>query len=102
MRLIDADALEKSLENSCATDFEAHCFVSFLSYVDEQPTVSENELRKEIARKVEEKMCYLNTCLNERDMILKIILDDDKIDKSPHCNTDCLNTKCKSYHFGKK
>lgn len=40
MRIIDADALEKSLENSCKTAFEGHCFVNFMCYVDEQPTLN--------------------------------------------------------------
>lgn len=39
MRVIDADALEKSLENSCETEFEAMCFLNFMCYMDEQPTL---------------------------------------------------------------
>ena len=39
MRTIDADALEKSLENSCDTETAAYYFTEFLNYVDEQPTL---------------------------------------------------------------
>ena len=39
MRLIDADALEESLENSCKDTYETKMFVDFMSYVDEAPTV---------------------------------------------------------------
>ena len=39
MRTIDADALEKSLENSCDSEVAAYYFVEFLNYVDEQHTL---------------------------------------------------------------
>ena len=39
MRLIDADALEESLENSCKDTYETKMFVDFMSYVDEASTV---------------------------------------------------------------
>lgn len=39
MRAIDADALEKSLENSCDTDSMTCAFVEFLAYVDDTPTL---------------------------------------------------------------
>ena len=40
-RLIDADALEKSLENSCKDTYETKMFVDFMSYVDDAPTIIE-------------------------------------------------------------
>ena len=63
----------------------------------------EAKLRKEIAEEVSVKMCYFNTCLNERDSILSIILDEsicinDRID---HCNTDCVETECKCHRLFK-
>lgn len=42
-RLIDADALEESLENSCKDTYETKMFVDFMSYVDEAPTVETAE-----------------------------------------------------------
>lgn len=39
MRAIDADNLEKSLENSCDSEVAAYYFTEFLNYVDEQPTL---------------------------------------------------------------
>ena len=57
--------------------------------------VFERELRKQIAEKVSEKMNYLHTCLNERDMILSIISPQDyPYVKENHCNTDCRNESC--------
>lgn len=54
--------------------------------------------RKRIAKNVEDKMYYLQTCLNTRDMLLHIIAPKDYKDlKKIHCNTDCKNTECKCY-----
>ena len=39
MRIIDADELEKSLENSCDSEVMAYYFVQFLNYMNEQPTL---------------------------------------------------------------
>ena len=39
MRVIDADNLEKSLENSCDSETAAYYFTEFLNYVDEQKTI---------------------------------------------------------------
>lgn len=54
--------------------------------------------RRKIAKDVEDKMCYLSTCPNEKDMILHIIAPKDykRLDKL-HCNTDCYNTECELY-----
>ena len=39
MRLIDADKLEKALEDSCDSYSKTMHFMEFMEYVDEQPTV---------------------------------------------------------------
>lgn len=39
MRLIDADELEKALEDSCDSYTKTMHFMEFMEYVDEQPTV---------------------------------------------------------------
>ena len=52
----------------------------------------EKSLRESIAKQVSEKMDYLGTCLNERDAIISIILNDPK-PFSSHCFTDCKQ-KC--------
>lgn len=54
---------------------------------------------KEIADALSEKFCYMNTCLNERDIILGYL--GVKRPNETHCNTDCVNTKCESYHYNK-
>lgn len=67
---------------------DSMCFKMFLRWY-----------RKKIAKAVEDKMYYLRTCLNEKDIILSIISPKDyKRDGVPHCNTDCLNTICISNH----
>lgn len=58
--------------------------------------------RKKIANSVADKMAYMGTCPNERDIILAIIAPKDYRRKGIHCNTDCWITGCKSYNFSKK
>ena len=54
--------------------------------------------RKKIAKAVEEKMGYLGTCPNEKEIILSIIAPNDyKRGSAPHCSTDCWNKSCDSY-----
>lgn len=55
---------------------------------------------KEIADELSEKFAYMNTCLNERDIILGYL--GVKRPSKIHCNTDCTNTKCESNHCYKK
>ena len=50
---------------------------------------------KEIADALSEKFAYMNTCLNERDIILGYL--GVKRRCKTHCNTDCTNTKCESH-----
>lgn len=55
--------------------------------------------RRKIAEAVEEKMCYLGTCPNEKGIILNIIAPKDyKREGVPHCGTDCWNTECECYY----
>lgn len=59
--------------------------------------------RKKIAESVEDKMVYMGTCPNERDIILSIIAPKDyKRSKDNHCHTDCWNTECQCYHRDNK
>lgn len=58
--------------------------------------------RKKIAKSVENKMAYIGTCPNERDIILSIIAPKDyKRGKDIHCNTDCWVTGCQLYSVNK-
>ena len=50
---------------------------------------------KAIADELSEKFAYMNTCLNERDVILGYL--GVKRCCEIHCNTDCTNTKCESH-----
>lgn len=53
--------------------------------------------RKKIAVEVEDKMCDLGTCPNERDIILNIIAPKDH-KRERHCGTDCWNADCAWYY----
>lgn len=57
--------------------------------------MGKKKLRRKIAQEVQEKMYYLNTCPNERDLILNIILPKkDRISSYRHCKRDCTSTTC--------
>lgn len=58
--------------------------------------MGKKKLRRKIAQEVQEKMYYLNTCPNKRDLILNIILPkEDRITPSyRHCRKDCTSTTC--------
>ena len=59
--------------------------------------MGKKKLRRKIAQQVENKMYYLNTCPNERDIILNIILPkEDRLPFYSHCRKDCLNTTCEA------
>ena len=64
-----------------------------------EPESFEDE-RKKIADALSEKMAYMNTCLNERDIILSYLGVKRPI--GTHCNSDCRNEKCESYHYATK
>lgn len=53
------------------------------------------EKLNEIASALSEKFAYMNTCLNERDIILGYL--GVKRSCETHCNTNCTNTKCESH-----
>lgn len=54
--------------------------------------------RKKIAEAVEDKMVYLGTCPNEKEIILSIIAPNYyKRESIPRCSTDCWNKSCDSY-----
>lgn len=57
--------------------------------------MKKRKLRKKIARRVSDKMGYLHTCPNERDIILNIILSSKDMYKwNIHCKIDCPNKEC--------
>ena len=56
--------------------------------------------RRDIARRVADKMAYMNSCPNERDIILHIIAPKDYAYNVKHCNTDCWKINCKCYRYG--
>lgn len=56
--------------------------------------------RKRIAKQVEDKMYYMCTCPNERDVILHIIAPKDFGRCEFHCNKDCNHINCISYSKG--
>ena len=60
---------------------------------------SYSEKLKEIADALSEKFAYMNTCLNERDIILGYL--GVKRPSKIHCNTDCTNIKCESHRCNK-
>ena len=64
-----------------------------------QPELYQEKL-KEIADALSEKFAYMHTCLNERDLILGYL--GVKHSNEIHCNTDCTNAICESYHFDKR
>lgn len=53
--------------------------------------------RRKIARQVADKMMYMNSCPNERDVVLRIIAPRDYNCNVKHCNTDCWRTDCECY-----
>ena len=59
--------------------------------------MNKRKLRRKIANQVADKMMYMNTCLNERDIILNIILSKkDTFKWHIHCS-ECNNKNCASY-----
>lgn len=68
-----------------------------LSELPSAQSESWEDERKKIANALSEKMAYMNTCLNERDVILGYL--GVKRPNETHCNSDCQNEKCESYHY---
>lgn len=101
MRLIDADTLIHELNNSHypgAPYVDAGISIAIGKVLD-APTIEPEYKKKlkEIADSLSEKMSYMNTCLNERDVILGYLGVERP--NGNHCNTDCRNNKCESYHY---
>ena len=62
MILKDVEQLETVLENSCSNDFTADCFVNFMAYVDELPTIQ--KINKEsLVKEIMELFAY-DSCNN--------------------------------------
>lgn len=60
-------------------------------------------MRRKIAKQVANKMCYMNTCMNERDILLNIILGKkDRYQWASHCKKDCSNQLCECHPLYKK
>lgn len=78
---------------------EARIIEHFKRMPSAQPESYEEKL-KEIADALSEKFAYMNTCLNERDIILGYL--GVKRPSIIHCNTDCTNIKCESHRCYKK
>ena len=79
--------------DSC-DDFHDKC-VDCLNDVPSTSPESYKVKLKEIADALSEKFAYMNTCLNERDIILGYLGVKRRCET--HCNTDCTNTKCESH-----
>lgn len=55
------------------------------------------KIRRKIAKQVEEKMYYLKSCPNERDIVLNMIRPKkDRTLFYSHCRKDCLDTTCEA------
>lgn len=60
--------------------------------------MNKRKLRRKIANRVEDKMGYLATCPNERDIILNMIFSKkDRYPWKQHCTDDCRHFNCEVY-----
>lgn len=94
MRLIDADAIDYAI---MFDGYIARLGV-YKDEIDNMPSAQPETFKEklnEIASALSEKFAYMNTCLNERDIILGYL--GVKRPCKTHCNTDCTNTKCESH-----
>lgn len=78
----------------------AQSFEDILTALPSAQPETYKEKLKEIADALSEKFAYMNTCLNERDIILGYL--GVKRPSKTHCNTDCTNIKCESYCYNKR
>ena len=62
------------------------------------------KIRKKVAKELSNKLAYICTCPNERDIIMNVVLArKDKYAWTTHCPCDCLNTFCECHpHYVKK
>ena len=59
---------------------------------------SKRKLRRKIAEQLSEKMAYLNTCPNERCIILNIVLSKkDKFAWERKCEMGCTRINCECH-----
>lgn len=76
---------------------QEHLFVTMYNRLADRILEAQKEDRKRIAENVENKMCYMSCCPNERDIYLHIIAPDDyPLLKKSHCDIDCPFTDCVS------
>ena len=74
-----------------------------VKYISKRQREYEQLIRDKIAWDVDDKMLYLDTCPNERDIILSIISPNTyKHIQETHCNRDCEHIECGLYNFIKK
>ena len=95
------DAAEKESQADGAYGYmDTKSIVDLLNNLPSAQPETYKEKLKEIADKLSEKFAYLNTCPNERDIILGYLGVERP--RGMHCNTDCIITKCEcNYHYTK-
>ena len=79
---------------------DEYSMIGMLNSLPLAQSKSYKEKLKETADALSEKFAYMNTCLNERDIILGYL--GVKRPSEIHCNTDCTNIKCESHYCYKK
>ena len=91
------DAAEKESQADGAYGYmDTKSIVDLLNNLPSAQPETYKEKLKEIADKLSEKFAYLNTCPNERDIILGYLgVERPRV---MHCDTDCIITKCECNH----
>ena len=96
---ISRQAVKDALTDKSSLEWELlKMFYPMLEVVDEMPPTQPESYKvklKEIADALSEKFAYMNTCLNERDIILGYLGVKRRCET--HCNSDCTNAKCESH-----
>ena len=91
------DAAEKESQADGAYGYmDTKSIVDLLNNLPSAQPETYKEKLKEIADKLSEKFAYLNTCPNERDIILGYLGVERP--RGMHCDTDCIITKCECNH----
>lgn len=91
------DLLKKWSDGYSYIEVETDSAIKAFEEIPSAQSETYKEKLKEIADALSEKFAYMNTCLNERDIILGY-LGVERPSKI-HCNTDCTDIKCESYRF---
>lgn len=94
------DLLKKWSDGYSYIEVETNSAIKAFEEMPSAQSEAYNEKLKKIADALSEKFAYMNTCLNERDIILGYL--GVKRSNEIHCNTDCTNIKCESYRFDKR